>query len=136
MRRRHRRKRRTFRARNLFPERLDRPSYLLRFVFSLVISLSVVAITNASAVSYTHYGGSFDRALLAGRILFALSTVFWLSYARPFILAPRLRDAGMYPWVAVFGAIPVLGFLIFLYALFAPTYYDAQDYGAQNYAQD
>jgi uncharacterized membrane protein YhaH (DUF805 family) len=105
----------------IFPRALDRPGYLFRLFLCVFFMGAVGLIGGAIALRYGRYDLSGQRIKLILWASMGIGWTLWLAYGLPFILAPRLRDAGISGWIALFGLVPLLGYLVFIFALFLPT---------------
>ena len=105
----------------IFPKVLDRPGYLFRLFLCVFFMGAAGVIGGAIALRYGRYDLSGQRSIFVFWTTMAIASTLWLAYGLPFVVAPRLRDAGISGWIALFGLVPLLGYLVFIFALFLPT---------------
>jgi uncharacterized membrane protein YhaH (DUF805 family) len=101
----------------LFPQRLSRLQYLLRvFGFFAVVVLLIAILVVVIPHDPTATEPPWIRIVLG-----AIYVIPYFGYFLPFILAPRLRDVGMSPWMSLLALVVIVAPLITLAALFAPA---------------
>jgi uncharacterized membrane protein YhaH (DUF805 family) len=100
----------------LFPKQIQRLSYFLRMVACLCASALVGVFLGLLGHAAP---GAFNSPLL--KPLLWLFTIAWYCYLLGFVLAPRLRDIGISPYIALVAFVPGANLVIGLVALFAPT---------------
>jgi hypothetical protein len=100
----------------LFPRQIQRVSYLLRLLTSIVPCVLLGLLIGY--LGYTHpqlLQSSLTRPLLW------LFTIGWYAYLLCFIVAPRFLDIGLPRVCVVFALILGVNLVLGLMALFAPT---------------
>ena len=101
---------------SLFPKQIQRLSYFFRlFACCCASALIGVFLGLLGRVAPTAFNSPLLKPLLW---LFAIA---WYCYVLGFVLAPRLRDIGISPYIALAAFLPGVNLVIGLIALFAPT---------------
>jgi uncharacterized membrane protein YhaH (DUF805 family) len=98
----------------LFPARIARVSFLVRYVVFLVAAVIATVMLNLS----DHVSSTVKIALAGGAVilLFFLLVALFRS-----ILIPRIRDVGLHPAWSLVIFVPFINFLFVLALLFVPT---------------
>ncbi len=99
-----------------FPSHIGRLEYLFRFIFCIfLLGFYLMIVEAIGSISIQMHEWDWVMALLI--------TPFLLIgiYIVPFVIAPRLRDAGIPALAALLVVVPVVNMLLSLAALFLPT---------------
>lgn len=99
--------------RNIFTGELNRTQFLIRYLISIILGISVVVILVLISKSSASYQGSAFMLMLI--VFSVLVYIYQLSlYVR------RLRNIGISVFFVFLSLIPLINFLLLLYLLFAP----------------
>src|SRR6266699_2464067 len=100
----------------LFPKKIGRFPYASRLSCCLLLSFSFGFL-----LSFLGRNAPFFlKSPLFLPLLWGL-TIIWYSYLLMCVVAPRLRDIGLSPYLALAGFIPGINVALGLCALFAPS---------------
>jgi uncharacterized membrane protein YhaH (DUF805 family) len=95
----------------MFPQRIGRVSFLVRYVIFLVVALPECWMTTAAGL------GQMVLLALAGLIVLAALIYYFVH----FILIARVRDTGLHAAFTLLMLVPLVGALIFLALFFIPA---------------
>lgn len=100
----------------LFPSEIGRLEYLFRFVFCMFLLGFYLMVFNAINPLWFELNDVNWLACLLSIPIFLI-----LIYMVSFVIAPRLRDAGIPGLAALLVLVPVVNLFLSIAALFLPT---------------
>jgi uncharacterized membrane protein YhaH (DUF805 family) len=98
----------------LFPARIARVSFLIRYIIFLV-----AAVIASVMLDFSDHVSSGAKIAFAGGAVVLL--VFLLVALFRSILIPRIRDMGLHPAWSLLILVPFINFIFVLALLFVPT---------------
>lgn len=101
----------------LFPEKINRVQFLIRYI-TLFVALLIADIT--VAVSDKIQNPALKIALLAPGVLLLIFCLFYMFRA---ILFPRLKDVGLGRAYSLIIFVPIVNFIFLIFLIFARTDY-------------
>ena len=103
--------------RSLFPQRIARGEFCIRFVLLLVAYLGA-SFLGLPLASVINPGPTRELVTI---LAYAIPLFLFVAYFFFGVLIPRLRDVGLPSWYLVFYLVPLLNLFLIGMAFFAPS---------------